>query len=67
MTFHNVDTKEAEDIASRFLSQHYSVRGVENVTLEDSSWLVTVLVSSPRMKKIRVRIDVTSGQVLGWQ
>ena len=67
MTFNNIDKKAAEDIAFRFLSQHHSVSGIESTTLEDNSWLVIVFVSSPQSKKIRVRIDAKSGQVLGWQ
>ena len=67
MSYHKIGSIDAEEIAMRFLQQHHSVRGVESAICEDDSWKITVMVSSPRMKKITVRIDARTGLVLGWE
>lgn len=61
-----IDTREAEEIALRFLAQHHSVRGVQSIVFEEGAWTVAVLVSSPRLKKIVVNIDAKTGHILGW-
>lgn len=63
---HCIDSKEATDIAYRFLSQHHSVRGVEGAVFEDEMWNVIVLVTSPKMRKMLVKVDARTGRILGW-
>lgn len=62
-----LDSKQAQELAIRFLEQHHSTIKTENVTLEDGVWIVEVLVSAPHNRKFRVKVNAKTGYVLGWQ
>jgi uncharacterized membrane protein YkoI len=59
--------KIRQKIAVEFLQHHHSGGRVEKAAIEDGVWVVQVLISSPKSRKFKVKINAKTGYVLGWQ
>ena len=64
-----IEVREAEEIAIKFLRQHYSVIKAEKSVLEDGErvWMIDVLASSfDNQKKIEVKVNARTGMIVEW-
>jgi len=64
-----IEATQAEEIAIKFLRQHYSVIKAEKSVLEDGErvWMIDVLASSfDNQKKIEVKVNARTGMIVEW-
>ena len=64
-----IEVREAEEIAIKFLRQHYSVIKAEKSVLGDGErvWMIDVLASSfDNQKKIEVKVNARTGMIVEW-
>ena len=64
-----IEATQAEEIAIKFLRQHYSVIKAEKSVLEDGErvWMIDVLASSfDNQKKIGVKVNARTGMIVEW-
>jgi len=64
-----IEVREAEEIAIKFLRQHYSVIKAEKSVLGDGErvWMIDVLASSfDNQKKIEVKVNAMTGMIVDW-
>jgi len=64
-----IEAREAEEIAIKFLRQHYSVIKAEKSVLGDGErvWMIDVLASSfDNQKKIEVKVNAMTGMIVDW-
>lgn len=62
----DADVVKVKSIARAFLQQLYSTVIFKNAVLQGNVWTVTMDVGLVREKIIRVKIDATSGIILGY-
>ena len=60
-----IDEEKAKEATRRFLGQYYNVVDTKAV-LEDHEWLVTAYLGFANTQTKIVRIDATSGKILGY-
>ena len=60
-----IDEEKAKEAARRFLGQYHNVVDTE-ATLENDVWLVTAYLGFASTQKRTVRVDASSGKILGY-
>ena len=64
-----IEARQAEEIAVKFLRQHYSVIKAEKSVLGagERVWTIDVLASSyDNQKKIEVKVNARTGMIVEW-
>jgi hypothetical protein len=62
-----IGSEHANEIATEFLRQHYSIVRIEKTILKNTSWLVDAIVLSfDNTRKVTVEIKATTGSIISW-